>query len=331
MRRRIGRKERKKQKKILIIGSISLLLFLCVGYAAFSTNLSLTAKGNIKELQASELLRKKCNTTTGDGLYKDEYEEGRCIYKGANPDNYITFNNETWRIISVEADNTIKIIKNGIITDMSFDSKGYRDDTSNGVGGTYCTHGSNGCNAWSISNNFSDGNYTGTVLKDAELNTYLNEIYYNTITETNKRLIANHTWGIGAAVYQNDDLANQVKSEKEITWKGNIGLITASDYIRANTNTEQCGNLSIASNNSTICVTTNWIQSVVSTATQPFIWTITPIDTNQRDVYIIYPNGNISGGYATANIGSVAPSLYLSSDITLLGKGAENNPYIITN
>ena len=43
------RYRRKKQKKILIIGSMCLLLFLCVGYAAFSTNLSLKAKGNIKE------------------------------------------------------------------------------------------------------------------------------------------------------------------------------------------------------------------------------------------------------------------------------------------
>ena len=36
-----------------------------------------------------------------DGLYQDEYESGRYFYKGANPNNYITFNNETWRILSV--------------------------------------------------------------------------------------------------------------------------------------------------------------------------------------------------------------------------------------
>ena len=47
--RKIGRYRMRKQKKALIIGSLSLLLFLCVGYAAFSTNLSITAKGNIKE------------------------------------------------------------------------------------------------------------------------------------------------------------------------------------------------------------------------------------------------------------------------------------------
>lgn len=47
--RKIGKYRRKKQKKLLIISSLSLLLFLCVGYAAFSSNLTLKAKGNIKE------------------------------------------------------------------------------------------------------------------------------------------------------------------------------------------------------------------------------------------------------------------------------------------
>ena len=55
---------------------------------------------------------KELVTTTGDGLYADTYEEGRYIYKGANPNNYITFSGETWRIISVESDNTIKIMRN---------------------------------------------------------------------------------------------------------------------------------------------------------------------------------------------------------------------------
>ena len=28
--------------------------------------------------------------TSGDGLYEDEYEEGRHVYKGANPNNYVS-------------------------------------------------------------------------------------------------------------------------------------------------------------------------------------------------------------------------------------------------
>ena len=47
--RAIGKYRRKKQKRIIIIASLSLILFLYVGYAAFSTNLNITAKGNIKE------------------------------------------------------------------------------------------------------------------------------------------------------------------------------------------------------------------------------------------------------------------------------------------
>ena len=50
--------------------------------------------------------------TSGDGLYKDPYED-RYIYKGKNPNNYITFNGENagWRIISFEPDGTTKIMK----------------------------------------------------------------------------------------------------------------------------------------------------------------------------------------------------------------------------
>ena len=45
-------------------------------------------------------------------LEKDPYE-CRYFFTGANPNNYITFNGEKagWRIISVECDGTIKIMK----------------------------------------------------------------------------------------------------------------------------------------------------------------------------------------------------------------------------
>ena len=50
MRRRLTRKIKNKRKKqIVIIFTICLLLVMGSGYAAFSTNLSITAKGNIKE------------------------------------------------------------------------------------------------------------------------------------------------------------------------------------------------------------------------------------------------------------------------------------------
>ena len=62
--------------------------------------------------------------TSGDGLYADEYEEGKYTYKGANPNNYVTFNNEKagWRIIFINSDGTIKIMRDASIGNMAWDS-----------------------------------------------------------------------------------------------------------------------------------------------------------------------------------------------------------------
>ena len=56
--------------------------------------------------------------TNGFSLYE---KNGKYIYKGSSPDNYIYFNNELWRIISFENDGRIKIIRNESIGDMPFD------------------------------------------------------------------------------------------------------------------------------------------------------------------------------------------------------------------
>ena len=47
--------------------------------------------------------------------------------KGANPNNYVTFNNETagWRIISINSDGTIKIMRDEDINTSNNFSMGY--------------------------------------------------------------------------------------------------------------------------------------------------------------------------------------------------------------
>ena len=59
--------------------------------------------------------------TTGDGLYIDDTITGRYVYKGANPDNYIQLGSDMYRIMSVEKDGTLKVIKNESIGNMAFD------------------------------------------------------------------------------------------------------------------------------------------------------------------------------------------------------------------
>ena len=262
--------------------------------------------------------------TSGDGLYADEYESGRYIYKGTNPNNYITFNNEPWRIISVEADHTIKIVKKDSIGNMAFDSKGYRDSTSNGAGGTYCVQGSNGCNAWAVSNNFVNGTKSGTVLKSAELNTYLNGSYYNNLNNETQKLIKEYQFSVGPVTYNNTDLAGQIQSENRIKWNGKIGLMTASEFLRSNTNTDQCGNYSLNNTNRATCKTTNYI-----VPTSVNLWMISPCESNVSIVLNVSTHGNVNDSYADYAYNGVLPVLYLTSNITLSGEGTSSSPYTI--
>ena len=140
--------------------------------------------------------------TEGDGLYADTYEPGRYVYKGGNPDNYITFNGEDagWRIIAVEADKTIKIMRATILANQAFDP--YKNRTTG-----YCATAASsswGCNVWATTKEY-DNNSTltngikGSVDKDSALNIYLNGTYYNEISH-NKNAIDNHLFYYGPVI-----------------------------------------------------------------------------------------------------------------------------------
>ena len=49
------RYRRKKQNKIIVIISICFLFVMTAGYAAFSTNINISAKGNIIDVPSCEI------------------------------------------------------------------------------------------------------------------------------------------------------------------------------------------------------------------------------------------------------------------------------------
>ncbi len=270
--------------------------------------------------------------TTGDGLYADTYEEGRYIYRGGTPNNYITFNEETWRILSVEADGTIKVIRNESIGDKAFDSQGYRDNTSNGAGGTYCAGAKYGCNAWAKNDNFINGGLTGTVLKDAEINTYLNNDYYNGLTEEARAQITTGTFKAGPVTNGDTSLGNTVTSENATTWNGNIALATASEYVRTSNNS-QCTSVN-AYYNTSACYsngsTHNWLTKIMNSSTKKYSLLLSPWYGSSSFVFRADSDGGLLYIYAhTTTRPGVAPVVYLKSDIQLSGEGTEDNPYII--
>lgn len=325
--RRHRNRRKNKQGKIIIIAISCLLFIMTVGYSAFSTNLNITAKGNILD-NSVDITDNIVNE--GDGLYLDSYEEGRYVYKGTNPNNYIDIgdrdsngNTVLWRIISKEADGAYKIVRNDLLSSRVFDSAGVRDKNSNGAGGTYCAYGNYGCSAWAISDNFSNGTNSGTVLKDAELNTYLNIDYYNSLNQTVKNNIVSYNFRVGAASYINDDLNQQIIDEKSAIWNGNVGLINLSDYLRSNTNKELCSTYSLNNSNYKICKDTNWLVSDQS------YWTINSRGNYPADVvYCVFESGTIANINAIYNY-YVRPVIYLKSSKKITGEGTESNPFRI--
>ena len=73
MRRRLTKRAKnKRSKQIIIISTICLLIVMVSGYAAFQTNLSITAKGNIKE--PSRVIQSWTSTSQED-FHSDYYKE----------------------------------------------------------------------------------------------------------------------------------------------------------------------------------------------------------------------------------------------------------------
>ena len=118
--RKTRKSKLKGQKQILLVGLFVFVTLMTIGYAAFNTNITLHVKGNIKTKTVDIGGVKVTPVTEGDGLYEDEYEEGRYVYRGSNPNNYIMFNNELWRIISKETDGTYKILRNEVLPEKKF-------------------------------------------------------------------------------------------------------------------------------------------------------------------------------------------------------------------
>ena len=274
---------------------------------------------------------------SGDGLYADEYEPGRYIYRGQDPDNYITFNNETWRIISKEADGTYKIIRNDVLSNRAFDEANHRSTDNN----SYCTDPQNGCGVYAaVSGTFSSpsGSQSGTVTEDSSIKIYLNEDYYvNNINSTAKDQMTSHSFNIGAVENLNqaeaDSIEKNIAGEKMYTWTGNVGLANVSDILRASTN-PSCTSATTSYNGTNGC-NSNYLLDKGEASTL-YCWTINAYSSESggNSPYAWSVRAASSGSYffrTRAAYSDIAPRpvVFLKSDTTLLGSGTESDPFVI--
>ena len=231
---------------------------------------------------------------------------GNIRYYGADPNNYVTFNNELWRIIGVfqniddgtgKKETRIKIARSESIGNYAWNS--------------------NGANEWST----------------ATLNTYLNGTYLNSLSTESQAMIGNAKWNLGGSftykgLYANDyytfERGTTVYSGRSTEWTGKIALMYPSDYMYA-------GDLSKCSKDGynwdtdqTNCRDTSWLRN-----TSTVQWTLTPLSSDSDYVFGVRSSGYVSYSYV-ANSYASRPILYLNSDVTITGgSGTYGNPYTL--
>ena len=332
--RKTRKSKLKGQKQILLVGLFVFVTLMTIGYAAFNTNITLHVKGNIKTKPVDITDNV---VTSGDGLYKDEYEEGRYVYRGSNPNNYIMFNNELWRIISKEADGTYKIIRNDVLSNRAFDTQN-RTSSS-----TYCKSTS-GCGVYAaVSETLSSpsGSQSGTVTEDSSIKIYLNDDYYvNNINSTAKDQMTSHSFNIGAVEYLDrsgakaDSIEKNIAGEKMYTWTGNVGLANVSDILRASTN-PLCTSATTSYDGTNEC-NSNYLLDKGSASFLVY-WTINAYSDESGGASHQVWSGIVNSSYAYVsnynafNSSNLAPRpvVFLKSDTTLNGSGTPDDPFTI--
>ena len=264
---------------------------------------SSTYSVEIYNTSGSDLVDKAGTVTSGDGLYADSYESNVYTYRGSNPNNYVTFNRENWRIISVNtSDNTIKIIRSSVLEDRIYDN-------TRSTGG-YCNYSY--CNIWGSSSTLYNASLSpittlarevgGTAYalpnQEADVNEYLNTTYYNGLNATARSMIkSDAVYKAGVLKYQSGQATSTDISQVSATkWKGKVGLIDATEYVRASTNSSCTGAYAYWNNSS--CYSgggNNWLYI------SDLYWTMSPysdvsITHGVRPVVTLSPNVKITGG-----------------------------------
>ncbi len=253
-------------------------------------------------------------------------------YEGKNPNNYVWFNNEYWRIIGVfdseshgqSGKNLVKIIRTETLDALSWNKSNTNDWTAASL------------------NSLLNGNYYNAT--DGTSSGYC--YGYSTILAGNcdytkkgiqsgyRSMIANVTWYLGGYSsshattedFYGYERGTTVYGESSTSTTGYIGLMYPSDYGYSVLSSSCARTTDLSSYySSSTCAGESWLYGKGKE------WTLSPCSSNSQRVFYLFNSGSLYYDYGSA-YGSfgVRPVLYLDSSVYKIdGSGTLDSPYII--
>ena len=266
-------------------------------------------------------------TTQGTGQV---VQENGYRYEGKDPNNYVWFNNELWRIIGVfdesshgvSGQNLVKIIRNDSIGGLAWHKSNTNDWTAsslmnllngaylnseNGTGGEYC---------YGYSTTVPAGNCDYT-------ESGINDTYRPMIESVTWYLGGHSTQSATAESFYGYERGTTVYSGRPTSTTGYIGLMYPSDYGYSVLASSCARTTNLGSYNNSTCAGQSWMYG------QGYEWTITPDSSNSYFVFLVDYNGSLNTTSAIFGK-SARPVLYLDSNVYIYdGTGTVSDPYII--
>ncbi len=312
----------------------------------------------------------------GDGLYKVEHNDLKELgsdwnkteyrYAGSNPNNYVSFNNEIWRVIGLVnvktetgVEQRLKIIRQDGVLDQKDFGKYSWDFKLSGVGSS---NANNGSNDWT----------------DSQLKDMLNGIYYSSesgdcyqessnanqcdftgngkepkgLDDKARSIIDKDViWNIGGVIDSNltaDQFYEKERGKtvytgtvRQTVWSqttdvlnkhNGVALLYPSDYGYGiggkfrNT----CLLKNLYNYKDDECTSNNWLNK------GSFFWTLSPNSSSSNGAFLIYSTAHIDFRVRVDLSLGVWPTIYLKSDVKVISNshseleyGSVENPFIL--
>ena len=232
--------------------------------------------------------------TADEGLIQDIDDDGVTYYfRGNVQNNYVKFADMMWRIVRVNGNNTVKLILDGTTSDITE----YYTNTTNNYFAYINTNIKEELSNW-YSNNLSQYDKYIASSKVCDNTAYTGSEEY--VFNASQRLTVNHNPTFNC-------LGTEINSK--------VSMLTADEV-------EYAGGLIGASNSSYFLYNGTITNSS---------WTLTPSKGNMYEYYpyTLSPNGSLEDGNVGSIKRSVRPVINIIKNVSVTGKGTQDDPYEI--